>query len=49
MLKISVYPCPKGSTDFQQFAPFRIGVIKLLKINQVFFSGNLKTDNEQLL
>jgi hypothetical protein len=32
LLKISVYPDPKGSADFQQLTPFRDGVNKLLKI-----------------
>jgi len=32
MLKIRIHPDPKGSSDFQQFAPFRDGVKKLLKI-----------------
>jgi hypothetical protein len=32
ILKIRINPDPKGSPDFQQFAPFRDGVNKLLKI-----------------
>ncbi len=41
MLKIRIHPDPKGSSDFQQFAPFRDGVNKLLKnlIVKVFLQG----------
>ena len=37
MLKIRMNPNPKGSSDFQQFAPFRVGVNKLLKIEIMGF------------
>lgn len=37
MLKIRMNLALKGSSDFQQFAPFRVGVNKLLKIEIMGF------------
>ena len=42
MLKIRMNPAPKGSSDFQQFAPFSVGVNKLLKIEIPGFLSDTK-------
>jgi hypothetical protein len=41
MLKTGNYPSHKGSSDFQQFAPFRGGAIKLFVIECVGFTSDV--------
>ncbi len=45
MLKIRMNPVPKGSSDFQQFAPFRDGVNKLLEIEIMGFLSDTNHKN----
>jgi hypothetical protein len=56
MLKIRMNPNPKRSSDFQQFAPFRVGVNKLMKIefqgflsDTIYLAASLRMSSSVLL